>query len=358
MKCIWCGEGTDLSSGLTVCGDIHICDQCISNTIDSELLQDKALVRAMIESPTNEKHYKRIEELISKYPRDENWALYLSSDREPMHEKLEKLVVHWLELNVNNPKLYFRHFLYPAPTPDMLRAAFKWMLKGGRASKRLPPVIADLVAAVATYHAPLRPHVLEFARRWVKSKPNHAYADRVYAAIIAATHSKYDIRKARQWYSTHKQHQRAWHVIAAILEIAYWDNIEPDSYAVQEAKRLLQKEQDRKAMPRLVGGLVSVWPDEQSVAWAKETYERTGLIWILVRLLWRAPDPSLIGSAEKAFDRWINTEHEPEMLYAVLQAEPENKIARARAEWFRQSNPDHEFSPLIAAAIERESADI
>jgi len=268
---------------------------------EHELLRDKDLVRAMVEG-SRASHYKRIAQLLKQDPQNPFWAFALRPGRDPINPRVEKLAAEWLRLNVNNANLHFINMFSDSHSPAILGQLFKWMQSGGLSSRRMPRMIDDFVRSVARYHEPIRPHVIEFVREWLKTNSEDEYAGRAYGVVFSTTRLNSDIRKAKVWYSRHKDNEHAWEVIAALLEISYWDSTVPDQYAIDEARTLLQQEEQRTRRMRLIAGLVSVCPDEQSIFWAKEVCERLGQTWILLRLLQCAPDPSI----HLLRSRWID----------------------------------------------------
>jgi hypothetical protein len=62
----------------------------------------------------------------------------------------------------------------------------------------------------------------------------------------------------------------------------------------------------------------------------------------------RAPDAETIASAEAAHDRWKDHEGiEPEMLYAILSAEPNNALAQGRARIWTKRSPKNKWIKAI-----------
>jgi hypothetical protein len=176
----------------------------------------------------------------------------------------------------------------------------------------------------------------------LKSNPDHERAGTVYASLLGITRSSYDIRRAKHWYTAHKEHEHASDVIASWLNVAYWRSIE-HWYAIDAAKDLLKSDKKRAELSKLVGILVSVEADEQTIGWAKEAYENTGHLWILIRLLKHAPDPSLIVKAEELSDQWIDSEDEEQILHALLKADPGNEFAKTQAALYVKRHPDNVF---------------
>jgi len=256
---------------------------------------------------------------------------------------LEKLVEHWLRLNVDNPELFNTH-ISMTRSPAIIEATSAWMRAGGRTSEHLSRSIQGSIRAGSRYQRSILPGVLRFARAWLKANPEDEDSGIIYADVLWATRKKLDIDRAKQWYGQHQSSKKACFIIANILELSYWDGAKADLYALNEAKLLLSEKSAREKMPRLVGALVGVQPDENSVAWAKELYARHHLLWILMRLLMRAPDADTIAKAELAYDRWKDhAELEPEMIYALLCADPKNKLALRRAKLWLKRSPTNKW---------------
>jgi hypothetical protein len=313
------------------------------------------IIRATIENPPHRGLYKKIEELLERNPKHDGWNAALITTSKHRNKRVEALVLRWLKLNVGNPELSLLVHIAIKPSAETLEASLNWMRQGGRTAHHMPGSIGFLVRASVESNQAILPRVLRFARGWLKKNPDHETAGRVYASVLSATGSKLDISRAKQWYQGHQSSEDAWHVVSDILDRAYWYNTKADDYSVKEAQLLLQVATSTGRMPRLVGALLGAHTDGESVAWAKEAYARGRTPWILIRLLLRAPDAETIAEAEASFKRLKdNEELEPQMIYAVLVADPKNKVGVKRARVWLKRSPENKWikaiTPLIRAA--------
>ena len=66
----------------------------------------------------------------------------------------------------------------------------------------------------------------------------------------------------------------------------------------------------------------------------------------------RAPDAQTIACAEAAYDRWKDHEGiEPEMLYALLNADPKIALALRRARVWTKRSPNNKWIKVIKPMI-------
>jgi ClpX C4-type zinc finger len=339
-KCTWCDKHLGVADGILAAGDVYVCDDCLNNVSDAELLRDPSLVRIMLDRSTNKQHCERIYQLLLKHPEKFAWSRALLP--QATNERVENLTVCWLQLNVANPDLHSVGNFADSNSPNVLRALFKWIQEGGQDSQYMPPLLADFIKASTKFDTASNPRVLEFVRCWLKSNLEDERAGLVYSALISISDSTNDNRNAMQWYLTHKENRFAWKVIASWLGLSHRYSSE-QRYAFDAAKELLKLKEWRAEHPGLVSSLLGVKSDEESVGWAKEAYESTGMLWILIQLLKHAPDQSLIAKAEESFKQWIETESEEAMLYALFKADPGNEFAHRQAMSFIERHPGYEF---------------
>lgn len=311
------------------------------------------LVGAIVKSSMTSKFYKELEDLLEQYPSEERWGYVLMTKSAQTHKKTDLLVAKWIGLNLSNPDLFVIPFVILAKSPNVIEAAFEWFKASGHQSKYAASGLCYIVRASAQHHKTILPAVLNHARRWLKSNTANAEAGQVHEAVIAATKAKSDVRNAKKWYEQNVNTRYAWRILATLLESAYWDSTEPDDWAVLNARALLKDPELRVKIPRLVGALVSACPDDETIAWAKDTYTRTLLLWILIQVLLCAPDRESLEAAEEAHDRWANSSLEPEMLYALLRADPQNARALRRARLWLDRTQRHRYRRAIKALVSK-----
>ena len=312
----------------------------------------RPIIRAILESPTHKGLYKKIEDLLERNPTADTWSLNLLVTSKVKRESVQGLVSKWLRLIVSNPEAYVSCHILRSKSPEIIEAGFDWARRGGRTSDDLSSSLKYLVPAAAKYHRSILPCVLNHARAWLKKNPDHEATGGIYASVLSATGSKLDIGRAKQWYEEHQTSADSWYVISDILARGYWYNTKPDEYAVKEAQLLLRATKSTGRMPRLVGALLGVHTDAESIAWAKEAYARWRTPWILIRLLLRAPDAEMIAEAEAALERLKDHEElEQEMIYAVLRADPKNKVALRRGRVWLKRSPENKWIKAVVPLI-------
>ena len=310
------------------------------------------IIKAIIESPPHKGLYRKIEELLERNPKHDGWDAALISTSKHRNKRVEGLVFRWLKLNVGNPELSLLVHIAIKPSAETLEASLNWMRKGGRTADHMPGAIGFLVRAAVESNQAILPHVLSFARAWLKRNPDHEAAGSVYESIVWATRSKGDTAKAKQWYQEHPRNESAWRVVQALLRSAYWCGTQPDEYMVKEAKLLLGSATLRFQRPGLIGVLLYAHADDESIAWAKEACENQGYWWLLTALLRRAPDVETIANAEAGLNVWKDSEcAEPEIVYCLLAADPKNKLALRRGRVWLKRSPENKWIKALAPLI-------
>jgi len=309
------------------------------------------VISAILRSQADAQRFEVIEEALEKHPTCNEWAWAWGSL--PSCENSEgsrKLILRWLELNAGNPNLNFSMHGLSDRSPEIAGAAFKWMRTAGRSSERMPNSIPPLIET-ARVHGQMLSEVLRFAKEWLNENSNRPEAGLIHAAIVRATTSKADIWNAKTWYREHLHDENAWQILAELLSIAYWHSDVPDKFAIEEAQIYLRKADYRDLL--LVGNLISVWADEESIAWAKETNN----LWVLSRLVSKAPDAESIAAALASIDRWKEWNLEAEMLLALLKAVPENESISWRARVWAKQNKEHRLFSAVNSMLSRKHVD-
>ncbi|MFA6211232.1 MAG: ClpX C4-type zinc finger protein [Candidatus Obscuribacterales bacterium] len=335
---------------------VRLAGWCLKTSDDVSNL--RPIIQAVLESPPHKGLHKKIEELLERNPTADTWSFSLLVTSKVKSKSVQGLVLKWLRLNVRNPEAYVSVHISSSNSPELIEAAFNWVRRGGSTSDYMSSTLERLIPAAAKYHRSILPGVVMVARAWSKKNPDHEATGRIYASVLSAAGSKLDIGRAKQWHQEHRTSALAWKVISDILNYGYCYNAKPDEYAVKEAQLLLRAEASTDRKSQLVGTLLGAHADAESIAWAKEAYARDKAPWILIRLLLRAPDSEIIAEAEAAFEPLKDREEiEPEMIYAVLRADPKNKVALKRARvWFKRS-PENKWikaiTPLISSTSKR-----
>lgn len=306
------------------------------------------LMWAVFKSRPHAALYAKIEKLIIKFPNYLHWQADFRQCGDARNSRLDALHLWYMRQNVDNPKLEVLPSLLFDPSIEILEASLNWMKAGGRKYVLMTILIRSLLEASAKHEDLILPRALRFARMWAKANAENQRVGAVHAAIISTTKSSLDVRRAKQWHQLHKSNESTSAVLAAILEQVYQGNRRVDLYVVNEAKLLLRDESIRRKKPHLVSALIAAHPDAESIAWAWEEYRRLRPLPILMRLLNCAPNKEALVAAEFAFDRWKDHESlEPEMLAAILHADPKNKLALRRAKVWQKRDPKNKWMKAI-----------
>ncbi|MBS1992363.1 MAG: ClpX C4-type zinc finger protein [Cyanobacteria bacterium SZAS LIN-3] len=312
----------------------------------SNLKKSEPIIKAAIASQ-NASLCRRIGQAMDKYPTGLIWLLSLHPYPAPRTKTSDKLFARWMQLNKHSQTagMGFAPAI-SSRSPLVMEACFDWMRAGGLKNDSMPFILSSMIGRSKSYHNALFPGIVRFARKWLRANPDHEDAGRVHAALFFATRSKSDTKNAKQWYHQHQTNEHARLVISNLLEDAYRYGYKPEPFVVEQAKSWLREEKFRHKELLLLGALLGASADEETVAWAREAYSQFSPhspLWILRRLLRRAPDAETIATAEREFARWKDQEDEPEMLYALLCADPGNSLAWRRVRLWKKRDPKNRF---------------
>jgi hypothetical protein len=298
---------------------------------------------------TEEVLFSNVSQLLERDPYSHEWEFCLLVVRANITDQTNTLLAKWLRLNESNSSIFLSPHIIITESAEVISAAFNWLQKGGRQMGERQRCVGDLVRRCHRHHRTLLPEMLSFARAWVEEHPTDQDAGQIHGTIIWSTHAPSDIQQAIDWYSTHRNNRTAWFVPAEILAACFQEDEPANQWAVTEARSILRKSEYK--VPRLIGELVSAHPDDESIAWAKEEYARSKLGWILIRLIEVAPDSDSISEAIAGVEEWKNSSLEPEMLHALLRADPKNKLATRRAKTWLKRNTNHSLHGSIAGLM-------
>lgn len=312
-----------------------------------------SLMRELLRHHRRSKCVSLIEQYVRKNPGNEIWTLVFPvSTYDIPNFRVERLTAQWVALNVENANLFLASLPVLTPSVEVSNACFAWVRKGGMHSEYMPRVLADILMSQLRNCGYIFRDVVDFTRRWLKANHCHEEAGKIYGRLTLATNLPMDIEGALDWYVEHTNNHSAKFVIADLLELAYLTATQASPYVVREAKRLLRHKESRD-FPYLIGALVSVVPDFESIMWAKDVFIRLKLHWILIRLLHSAPDEESIAMANETFNDWINSSIESEMLVALLKADPMNKRIRRRAFFWLKKHPQDVYCAAIKELLQR-----
>ena len=311
-----------------------------------------SLMRQILKAHPRSRLCDQIEDYVVKYPANYIWTWVIpgSNRSDARNRRLEKLTIRWVDLNVGNPDLFLLSLPSRIPTVEIIESCFNWVLHGGRKNNFMPALLADLLRNAKVYKA-LLSKIAKFSRKWVESNPNHDDAGRVYGALLYATEVTSDINGAKAWYKKHLKNKTSSYVVITSLEHSFWTSTKPDSYIVKRA-RILMRAVERRT-PRLIGALVSVAPDSEVIALAKDICKRQKPMWILTRVLLIAPDAELITIAREEYNRYRGASLEPDLLYSLLKVDPNDSVTRRRARLWMRQNAKHGYYPFIKELLKK-----
>jgi hypothetical protein len=291
---------------------------------------------------------RKVEALLERTYKDSGWVWALFK----RHNKSKFLDVRYLELNVDNPKVFPLDFIF-SQHPATLEALFKWMQNGGRRSEYTSGAISHVLRYSSYYNPARLPEVLAFARQWISSHPSDEHMGDIIGQIISITQSEKDIEYAKQWYLSNKDHKSAWFILANLLDLSAHYGLKPDAFAIEHSKLFLRDPKKQKRMEWLKSSLVVAHPDEETIAWCFDEYQRSRNSLLLKDLIRAAPTDSLIMEAHKTSAKWRDPYLEPYMLIALLQADPRNRRSRLLAHQWLKCTPRHPFRKPIHALLDR-----
>ncbi|MBX3149920.1 ClpX C4-type zinc finger protein [Candidatus Obscuribacterales bacterium] len=318
-----------------------------------DIFRFSEIISATLKSSKYQTLLKEVKELLERNPKSSHWFwLFSEPPTRERTKRVETLLVRWLQLNLKNPEAPVYITVILTRSPEVMQASFDWVRFGGKESKDAALLLTRLLESTSQYHKTLLPKVIRFARAWLKANPNDENSGQVHGALVLTAQTKTDIKNAKSWYEENKSNKSAWFVLSDLLQYAYSYSHKNDVFAVENAKVLLRDELFRHQKSRLVGSLIGAWADEESITWAKEAYDRLGLLWILARLLMRAPDSELIKEAERVYEQCAGYDFEKEILLGVLRADPQNSFFQKRARSWIKRNPKHPWTTSISLAIE------
>lgn len=313
------------------------------------------IIEVVIKSPRHAGLYNEVERLLERNYADDSWEWIFATTSNQRSKRIERLIIKWLQLNVDNPKLPVLSLIALTHSPKIINLVFDWMRAGGRESEYASVSIRYLVRAVAKYNSELLPRVLRYTRAWLKANPDDENTASTYESLLWASRSKLDAGRAKQWYKEHQHNNEASYVLTALLEYADFCHAKPNEFLVKDSKLLLRDATYRRDKSRLVCALLRVKVDEEIVKWAEEAYESHGHLWMLISLLLYAPGAQAVAITEAAYSRWKNREHlEPEIVHALLKADHRHALALRRARVWLKRNPRNKWikaiRPLVLAA--------
>lgn len=309
-----------------------------------------SIFRACFEIPFNEKLYGIIETLIERHPEAKIWGRVLFRLDMTRHTSIDKFALRWLQLNKNNPKLEVSLIALFSSSPEVLDGIMDWIETTGRNERYLEISLELLYRSAWRVYKSLLPRIAATGRRALKGKHSDEEIARIFATIVRASGETDDIEAAKEWFETHRRSERVWTILVAILEVNERMKLEPDKFAVNEAKIFLRNVPP-KTIPSLVGALVCAHPDPESVSLAKKTYEETQLTWILETLVDVAFDDEIQVLALESLRQMNGADYAHDLLSSLLRIDPKNEEVVEFANSWIQKNPLHKSLSKIQSLL-------
>lgn len=315
--------------------------------------------RAIFNTSRREVLWKLVRELLEAHPSSDAWrrSIFLLPDKADV--EMERLALRWITLNMGNPD-FPGLSLASSDSPMIVEKTFEWITTAGQKGAFMPFALSSLLTNQAIVNQESFVSTLVgFTRSWVRANSDNESVSMVIADLIMLTQSQLDIAYLKEWYEGHRSNERSWLVISGLLEYANRTRIEPDSFAISEAKVILRGQRPAERVPRLLEILVTACNDEESRTLVKEACSKTEMFWVLATLILFAPDEESIEMAHKSFDRWVGTPIELRLFVGLLRAgsNDERIIKRARY-WLRRNKDDEDAERLreVLNARKRRSA--
>jgi hypothetical protein len=291
-----------------------------------------------------------VSERLEQAPQDDIWSRCL----DPYMARstfANKLASRWLKLNEDNPNLLLMGFTYFADSPEVVAAVFKHFRKHGFSNRYNERELQALLFKARDFKMPILPGVIKFARLWLSDHAEHMMASHAHSGMIYASEAKSDIERAKQWFLSHKSDHSSFLVLNALMHQRRESTSEPDPFAIEQAKQLIRSVPVDKSPPALIGTLLRACPDDETIMWAKQTYDRTKLDWILIELVLVSADEKLLRRAEQRMQELVGSSIEHEMLYALLKKNPSNLRTKRLARQWLAKHRRHPWAKAIKSLL-------
>jgi hypothetical protein len=302
------------------------------------------------------KHSPRLdrlmEERLEKAPKDDIWSRCLSPYKgRPAFAN--RLALRWLKLNEDNPELLTQGFTFFAQSPEVVNAIFSHFRKHGMSRAYNEWEIHCILDKARELKLEILPEVIEFSRKWLFENPDDEdYAAQIHASLVRASRMESDIKEAKEWYLRHKNSDGAYAILSCLLSTREDGSLSPDPFAISEAKTRLRTMPADERTPSLVGVLLKAHQDDETIGWAKDVYDRTGLLWILVELLRYAPDPNGIAEGKSKLRQYLHTDIGHELLHVLLDRDPDASVRRCARSWLAK-NSKHRCAKKVRKQLEQ-----
>lgn len=178
ISALLAGELLGLDSSKEV---VDMCIHYVNSELDTGWL--KLIFHAMHKRPRARGLFRAIEERLERDPAHREWEFLYAPRRDEPCKPVERIILKWIKLNANHPRLCLMRLLAPPPTPAIIEASFDWSSGPGRDSPWMVWGLPYLVEAAVREHKKLLPRVIEFTREWLAQNPDDERAGHVHYSL-------------------------------------------------------------------------------------------------------------------------------------------------------------------------------
>lgn len=296
------------------------------------------------------KLFDAVEKRFSAEPNSHIWSK-LQAPKNPK-EELNGLILRWLEINRYNSNVAVEVAwiaLY-SHAVDVLNEAFRWLEVNQDKTPDIWLLFLNMLRGLSEHHLELAPRVAVTASQWVNRNPEYRHAGRIYYEVLIAFRSKDEIRNAKEWFLNHLDSDSADMALAGILRATYLLREKIEQEFVHHAKRILAAQSPDKRSTVLIGSLLEVCPDAETIGYAKEALsDHYYPNWLHAVLLRVAPDEESISAANDIYSK--PQDRSPEVIVELLKIDAKNAIARKAAQKWIDQNPDAKQSPELQSLL-------
>lgn len=284
-----------------------------------------------------------IEKRFAAEPNSHIWSK-LQAPKNPK-EELDSLILRWLEINRYNSNVAVdvAWVALFSRSNEVLNEAFRWIEVNQDKTPDIWILFVNMLRGASELHRALAPRVAVTASHWLSRNSDYANAGRIYYDVLVELRNQDEILKAKEWFLEHAETESAQMALAGILRATYLmgEPIEPEF--VQSAKKILAAQSPDERAAVLVGSLLELSPDAETIKFAKDTlsdhYHPTWLHAVLLRV---AADEQSISAANEIYSK--PQDRSPEVIIELLKIDAKNAIARKAAQKWIDKNPNEKQS--------------
>lgn len=293
-----------------------------------DLKKIRSIIYAMHERSQPDEFLQAVRYALEKQPENRQWYFSIAEVRNECEPRVEKLILRWIELNYHG-ELDLLRIMVPTPTKEVFEACFSWIRSRADSDTSMTSLLPYLVQGGATKHLHLYAEIMTFVKAWIERNPAHEDTGSVQQSLIKYSNDDADISAARNWLLTYGNTESAWFAITALLRKDHGDGSAVDPSLTKAAREFLRKE-DPSSWKFLAAlrVLLLVEFDDELISWVKKCSEKEADL--LIPVLLKSADEEIIRQAEKALEQGKRVKRS-ELIAALLQADPENRVANLLA---------------------------